>query len=651
LGFIKSKERINLITIFLKAIWRNKMKYLKYFLIIILVLIMAKGNKAQTIERKDVPEKYKWDNSIIYKSVDDWNKDKETLEAQIQMLKTFQGKMGKNAELFYTTLKLYFDIYKTYYKFSDYAFRVADEDLRISANQSLNQISTNIGTKLAEAASFINPEILSLDNDKIKKFFEEKKELNEFKFYVDDILRLRPHTLTTREEEILASAGLITSTPSELHSIFDNAEKPNPKVKLSTGETIELNAANYNKYRTVPNRKDRELVMRSMFDNYKKFQNTFGANLVGKIRGDFFYAKNRKYESVLESSLNANNIPVSVYENLINQIHNNLPTLHRFLKLKAKMLGVKDLHYYDLYTPLVKSVKFKFTVEEGQKLLLDVFKPMGEEYVSTVKKSFDERWIDYIPTTGKRSGAYSSGAQYELHPYILMNWTDDYESVSTLAHELGHTMHSYFSNKNQTFVNAQYPIFVAEIASTMNENLLNNYMVNNVKSDEEKLYLLGSYLDLLRTTIFRQTSFAEFEWEVHKRIEKGEPVTGEDLSKLYLDIVRKYYGHNEGACTVDDYIAYEWAYIPHFVNYTYYVYQYSTSLIYATAFAEKVINEGQPAVDKFYNILKGGSSDYPIELIKKAGIDPLSSEAFDLTMKKMNKVMDMMESLINKKKK
>jgi len=627
------------------------MKYLKYFLIIILVLIMAKGNKAQTIERKDVPEKYKWDNSIIYKSVDDWNKDKETLEAQIQMLKTFQGKMGKNAELFYTTLKLYFDIYKTYYKFSDYAFRVADEDLRISANQSLNQISTNIGTKLAEAASFINPEILSLDNDKIKKFFEEKKELNEFKFYVDDILGLRPHTLTIREEEILASAGLITSTPSELHSIFDNAEKPNPKVKLSTGETIELNAANYNKYRTVPNRKDRELVMRSMFDNYKKFQNTFGANLVGKIRGDFFYAKNRKYESVLESSLNANNIPVSVYENLINQIHNNLPTLHRFLKLKAKMLGVKDLHYYDLYTPLVKSVKFKFTVEEGQKLLLDVFKPMGEEYVSTVKKSFDERWIDYIPTTGKRSGAYSSGAQYDLHPYILMNWTDDYESVSTLAHELGHTMHSYFSNKNQTFVNAQYPIFVAEIASTMNENLLNNYMVNNVKSDEEKLYLLGSYLDLLRTTIFRQTSFAEFEWEVHKRIEKGEPVTGEDLSKLYLDIVRKYYGHNEGACTVDDYIAYEWAYIPHFVNYTYYVYQYSTSLIYATAFAEKVINEGQPAVDKFYNILKGGSSDYPIELIKKAGIDPLSSEAFDLTMKKMNKVMDMMESLISKKKK
>ncbi|MBI3124058.1 MAG: oligoendopeptidase F [Ignavibacteriales bacterium] len=606
---------------------------------------------AQNKERKDVPEKYKWNNSIIYKSVDEWNKDKETIQAQIETLKSFQGKMGKNSELFYTTLRIYFDIYKLYYKLSDYAFRTADEDLRISANQSLNQISTTIGTKLGEAASFINPEILSMDAERIKKFFDEKKELSEFKFYISDILRLRAHTLSAREEEILASAGLITSTPSELHSIFYNAEKPNPKIKLSKGEQVELNSAAFNKYRTVQNRKDRELVMRSMFENYKKYQNTFGANLVGKVRGDYFYAKNRKYETVLESSLNSNNIPVSVYENLISQIHKNLPTLHRFLKLKTKMLGIDKLHYYDLYVPLVKSVDFKYNVEEGQKLLLDVFKPMGQEYVSTVKKSFDEKWIDYIPSNGKRSGAYSSGAQYDLHPYILMNWTDDYESVSTLAHELGHTMHSYYSNKSQSFVDAQYATFVAEIASTINETLLNNYMVNKVKTDEEKLYLLGSYLDLIRTTIFRQTSFAEFEWEIHKKIEKGEPLTGEDMSKIYYDIVKTYYGNDNGACIVDDYIAYEWAHIPHFVNYTYYVYQYSTSLIYATALAEKIVNEGQPAVDKFYNILKGGSSAYPIDLIKKAGLDPLSSEAFDLTMAKMNKVMDQMEEIIKKKKK
>ncbi|KAF0151601.1 MAG: oligoendopeptidase F [Ignavibacteria bacterium] len=619
--------------------------------ILLVIAMAAKITTAQTKERKDVADKYKWDNSIIYKNVDEWNKDKETILAQIETLSSFQGKMGKNAELFYTTLRIYFDIYKLFYKLSDYAFRVADEDLRINANQSLNQISTTIGTKLGEAASFINPEILSIDAEKIRKFFDEKKELSEFKFYINDILRLRPHTLTAREEEILASAGLITSTPTEVHSIFDNAERPNATVKLSSGVKIELNAANYNKYRTAKNRKDRELVMKAMFENYKKFQNTMGANLAGKLRADHFYAKNRKYETVLKSSLNTNNIPVSVYENLINQINKNLPTLHRFLKLKAKMLGVDKLYYYDLYTPLVKSVEFKYSVEEGQKLLLDALKPLGEEYVSTVKKSFDEKWIDYIPTTGKRSGAYSSGAQYDLHPYILMNWTDDYESVSTLAHELGHTMHSYYSNKNQHFVDAQYATFVAEIASTLNENLLNNYMLNKVKKDEEKLYLLGSYLDLLRTTIFRQTSFAEFELEIHKRIENSEPLTGEDMSKIYYGIVKKYYGHDNAACVVGDYIAYEWAYIPHYVNYTYYVYQYSTSLIYATAFAEKIINEGQPAVDKFYNILKGGSSAYPIDLIKKAGLDPLSSEAFDLTMAKMNKVMDQIEDILKKKKK
>jgi oligoendopeptidase F len=263
--------------------------------------------------------------------------------------------------------------------------------------------------------------------------------------------------------------------------------------------------------------------------------------------------------------------------------------------------------------------------------------------------AFENRWIDFYPTPGKRSGAYSSGAAYDEHPYILMNWNDDYNALSTLAHELGHTMHSYFSNKTQPFQYSDYATFVAEIASTMNENLLNDYMVKNAKTDEEKLFILGSYLELLRTTIFRQTSFAEFEWEIHKKIENGEPLTGEKMSDIYWDIVKRYYGHDEGVMVVDDYIRYEWAYIPHFINYTYYVYQYSTSLIYATAFAEKVKSEGQPAVEKFYEILKGGSSDYPINLIKKAGIDPLSSEAFDLTMKRMNDVMDQIEAILDKK--
>jgi len=620
-------------------------------LLILSLVVTMSTLFAQNVERKDVPEKYKWDNSVLYKNIEEWSNDKVTIENQVEKLKLLKGKLGENAETFYQVLKLYFDTYKLYYKLSDYAIRLADEDLRIGANQSLNQQATTLGTQLSEAASFINPEILKIDQNRIKSFFEQKKELEEFRFYVYDILRLKEHTLTEREEEILASAGLITSTMNEVHSIFDNAEKPNPIVKLSTGEEVALTSAAYYKYRAVGNRSDREKVMEKFFnDGYKKFQNTFGANLAGKVRADYFYAKNRKYKTVLEQSLDANKIPVTVYENLINEINKNLPTLHRFLKLKARMLGVDQLYYYDLYAPMVKDVDFKFTIEEGQNVILDAFKPLGNEYVNTVKKSFTDRWIDYIPTNGKRSGAYSSGAAYDYHPYILMNWTEDFESVSTLAHELGHTMHSYYSNKHQPFVNAQYATFVAEIASTINEALLNDYMVRNAKSTEEKLYLLGTYFDLLRSTIYRQVSFAEFEWEIHKKVENGEPLTGEEMSKIYYDIVKKYYGHDQGICVVPDYIANEWAYIHHFVGYTYYVYQYSTSLIYAIAFAEKIVKEGQPAVDKFYNILNGGSSDYPIELIKKAGLDPLSPEAFDLTISKMNSVMDQIEEILNSKK-
>ncbi|MBU1681097.1 MAG: oligoendopeptidase F family protein, partial [Bacteroidetes bacterium] len=314
--------------------------------------------------------------------------------------------------------------------------------------------------------------------------------------------------------------------------------------------------------------------------------------------------------------------------------------------LKQKMLGLDQLHYYDLYTSIVDKVELNYTVEEGQAIILESLKPLGSDYISTVKKSFDDQWIDYYPNKGKRSGAYSSGSAYDVHPYILMNWTDDYNSVSTLAHELGHTMHSYYSNKNQNFVNSNYSTFVAEIASTCNEDLLNNFMVQKVKSDKEKIFLLGSYLELLRTTIFRQVLFAEFELIIHEKIENSEPLNGEIMSSLYYDLVKKYYGHDEGVCIIDPYVAYEWAYIPHFIGYSYYVYQYSTSLIYATAFAQKIVNEGQSAVDAYFNILKGGSSDYPIDLIKKAGLDPLSSQPFELVMAKMNTVMDQIEEII-----
>lgn len=624
------------------------MKIFKNISLLILLIIFSSNILAQELERKDIDPTYKWDLSILYKNVDEWKADLNALSKKAEKISDYQGKLDESSQTLYDALNLYFNILQNYYKLDEYASRLSDEDLRIGSNQALTQQANNLGTQISELSSYLNPEILRIDPKKLDQFFNENKKLNEYKIFIDDIQRLRAHTLTPEEEQILASAGMMRNA-SDIYNIFDNAEMPRPKVTLSTGEVITLNSAGYVRHRADENREDRAKIFKALFEDYGNFQNTIGANYASKIKGDYFFAKNRKYKTCLEASLNVNNIPVSVYENLVVQINKNLPTLYRALDLKKRMLGVDTLHYYDLYTPLVKAVDMHFTIKQGQKILLDVFKPMGKEYVATVKKAFDNRWIDYYPNPGKRSGAYSTGESYAYHPYILTNWTDDYNSLSTLAHELGHTMHSYFSNKNQPFQDAYYATFVAEIASTLNENLLNKYMVDHAKTNAEKLYLLGSYLELLRTTIFRQTSFAEFELDVHKKIENNEPLTGEDMSKIYYNIVKKYYGVDKGVCAVDDYVAHEWEYIPHFVNYTYYVYQYSTSLIYSTAFAQKILTEGQPAVDKYYEILKGGSSDYPINLIKKAGIDPLSSEAFDLTMAKMNSVMDQIEAILDKK--
>jgi oligoendopeptidase F len=624
------------------------LKHKPIIIYVLVTLTIVTAIFPQAPQRSDVPDKYKWNLSDIYPSVTEWKADLSKIENSINDFTAYKGKLGSNSQTFLDALNSYFGMLKIFYKSSTYAGNLSNEDVNISENQALLQQLSSVGTKFGETASFFEPEILSLPKETIEKFFNEKPELNVYSVYVDNIQRLRPHTLSESEEKMLASFGLIAGNQNTVYSLFADGEKPNPKITLSDGEEVELSPSAYTGVRTVENRDDRSKIFEVFFNGYGDFKNTLGANLVGKVKKDWVFAKNRNYKSTLESALNGDNLPPTVYTTLIEQVNKNLPTLHRFLDLKKRMLGVDTLHYYDLYTPLVKKVDLKFTVEQGQQTILDALKPMGSEYLSTVKKSFDNRWIDFIPTEGKRSGAYSTGGAYDVHPYILLNWNDDYESVSTLAHEMGHTMHSYYSNSNQPFAKSDYATFVAEIASTTNETLLNNYMVANAKSKEEKLFLLGSYLELLRTTIFRQTSFAEFELEIHKRVEEGQPLTGDDLCNIYYDIVKKYYGNDAGHCIVDPYIKYEWSYIPHFIGYTYYVFQYSTSLIYATAFAEKIVNEGTPAVDKFYNILKGGSSKYAVDLIKDAGIDPLSPEPFELAMKKMNMVMDQIEDILNK---
>ena len=603
---------------------------LKSYLIVILAVMFVVTSFPQTKERKEIPEKYKWNLSDLYASVADWKSAKTEISSNIDKIESYKGKLDQNAETLLNATDLFFNTLKEYFRFSTYSGLLADEDLSISSNQALRQEASTLGTKFSESTAWMRPEILAIAPAKVKDFFAKEPKLDQYKMYIEDIQRMRAHTLSADQEKILASFGLITETPSDVYNIFNNAEMPYAKVTLSTGEEVTLTNSAYTKYRSTGVRDDRAKIFDAFFSKYGQFENTIGANYAGKVKTDWVYAKDRNYESSLAASVDGPNIPVTVYTNLIKQIHNSLPTLQRFLELKKKMLGVDTLHYYDLYTPLVKKVDMNFTVEQGEDIIKKALAPMGDHYIATLDKAFGNGWIDFLPNVGKRSGAYSTGGAYDVHPYILLNWNDDYESVSTLAHELGHTMHSYFSSKNQPFATADYPTFVAEIASTFNENLLNHYMVDHAKNDDEKLYLLGSYLDLLRLTIFRQTLFAEFELKVHEMAENQQPITGEDLSKMYYDLVKEYYGNDKGICIVDPYVAYEWEYIPHFVNYTYYVYQYSTSLIYSTAIAEKVLTEGKPAVDKYYNILKGGSSEYPIELIKKAGIDPLSAEPFEL---------------------
>jgi oligoendopeptidase F len=378
------------------------------------------------------------------------------------------------------------------------------------------------------------------------------------------------------------------------------------------------------------------------------FKRTFGAQLYASVKNDVFYARARMYPSSLASALDNYNIPEAVYHSLIKNVSDNLPTFHRYLALKKRMLGVDTLKYSDLYAPVVKNVDLEYSYDQTKKIILDAFQPMGKEYLLTVQNAFDKRWIDVYPTTGKQSGAYSNGRAYDVHPYILLNFNGKYQDVSTLAHELGHTMQSYFSNKTQPYPLSRYSIFVAEVASTFNEALLIEKMLNEIKDDDTRLSILMEYLDNIKGTVFRQTQFAEYELGIHEKAEKGEPLTGDVLTQMYSNLLKKYYGHDKGVCHIDDRVAVEWAYIPHFYS-DFYVYQYATAFTASVALSEKVLNKEKGALERYMTFLASGGSDYPVELLKKAGVDMTGSEPFEKTMKVMNRTMDEIEKILKKK--
>jgi oligoendopeptidase F len=616
-------------------------------LIVSLAIASATPGRAQQQERGAVSDKYKWDLSQIYTNDQAWRAAKDKLSAEMPAVRAFKGTLASSPQKLADALELTSRLGKEFARLYVYASMMSDQDTRVSTYQGMQQEMAQVGATFGAEAAYVEPEILKADAGTIEGFIAKEPRLKVYSFYLHDILRRRTHTLTDAEEKLLASSSVATGAPSDIYGILSDADFPYPSVTLSDGKSVKLDSASFNLYRAVPNRGDREKVMSSFFGALGGFRRTFGATMNGQVQRDLFYAKTRNYKTALESALDGANIPTSVYLRLIDGVNKGLPTFHRYLALRQRMLGLDQLHYYDLYAPLVASVDLTYTADEAQKHVMAALKPLGPEYAAAASRAFNERWIDWYPNPGKRAGAYSNGGAYDVHPYMLINYNAKYTDVSTIAHELGHTMQSYLSNKTQPYPLAEYPVFVAEVASTFNEALLIDYMLKTIKDDATRLTLLGNYLEGIKGTVFRQTQFAEFELRMHEMAEKGDPLTGDSLSKLYADITKKYYGHEKGVCVVDDYVANEWAFIPHFYR-NFYVYQYATSFTASAALSEKVLTGDPAATKRYLAFLSAGGSNYPIDLLKEAGVDMTTDEPLTLTLQKMNRVMDEMEKILAK---
>jgi oligoendopeptidase F len=603
---------------------------------------------AQERDRSKIPDALKWNLADIYASDAAWRGAKEAFAAELPTLGRFKGRLTSTAGSLADGLDRLFALDKELSRLYAYASMEADQDTRDSLREGMRQEMTQLAATFGAQAAYIEPEVLKAGNASVERFLAAEPRLKVYRVYLEDILRREAHTLTDNEEKLLADAGPLAQGPSGTFNILSNADFPYPSVTLSDGRSVKLDQAAFNDLRALPNRSDREKVMAAFFGALGGFSRTFGTTMNAEVQKVAFYTKARKYDSSLAQALDGPNIPASVYTRLIDGVNKNLPAFHRYLKLRQKMMGLDQLHYYDLYAPLVSSVKLEYTPQEAQTLVLGAVAPLGSEYASVIQRAFRDRWIDLLPNDGKRSGAYSNGGAYDVHPYMLINFNGKYNDVSTLAHELGHTMQSYFSNKTQPYPMASYPIFVAEVASTFNESLLNDFMLKEIKDDSARLSLLGSYLENIKGTVFRQTQFAEFELRMHEMSQKGEPLTGASLAKLYMDITKRYYGHDQKICIVDDYVAHEWSFIPHFYR-DFYVFQYATSFTASEALAAKVKSGDADATRRYLAFLNAGGSKYPIDLLKDAGVDMTTDEPLDLTVRQMNRVMDEMERLLAKR--
>lgn len=588
-------------------------------------------------KREEIEDKFKWKVDKIYKDLDDWEKDFEELKKEAIVLKDYSGKLNTGEKIL-EYLKVNEKLSRKAESLFMYAHLKSDEDTSNSLYQSLMSKVDIYMAEFSSYTAFFVPEILSLDDGFIEEEIKRLDDLKQFKFLFDDILKEKPHILSTEMEELLASASDCLDAPSAIHKILTNADMTFGKIKNEEGKTVELTEGNYSSFIRSTDRKVRETAFKQLFAEYDKLKNTLATSLTCSIKNFNFSSKVRHYGSALEASLKPNNIPVEVYKNAVKVMNDNLDSLHRYVDIKKKLLGLDKIHMYDLYVPVIETPKEKVEFKDGVNLVLEGLAPLGEEYLDIFKSGIKDGWIDVYENKGKRGGAYSWGG-YDTMPYVLLNYNNELGDVSTLAHEMGHSIHSYYSRKDQPYYYAGYTLFCAEVASTTNEALLIHYLIEKEKDEKKKLYLINQELEQIRTTVFRQLMFAEFELYTHESLEKGIPLTAEDYNKAWHDLNVKYFGDK---IVVDEEIDVEWSRIPHFYT-DFYVYQYATGYAAASAFAKSILDGEENAVEKYKGFLKAGGSDYPIDILKNAGVDMTTDEPIKATIKRFNELLDMLD--------
>jgi oligoendopeptidase F len=589
-------------------------------------------------QRGDIDSQFKWDIASVYADDQAWETDLVKAQALADRISGLQGRWGESAPLLLELLKLQDELNILAGKVEVFASMIRDEDTGNSRGQTMADRSQSAMTKISAAISFIEPEILALPQERVQEFIQQEPGLGHYSFYLERLLRRKPHTLSPQEEKLLSMAGEMVLAPYNIFSMLNNADLRFPDVVDEQGEKVELSQGRYVRFLQSKDRRVRAEAFKAMYTTYGTVKNTLAASLSSAVKANIFVARARNFASALEASIHHDNLPVQVYNNVVDTIEKNLAHLHRYVALKKRVLKLDEIHMYDVYAPMVADARADFSYQEGCDLVREFLLPLGAQYLEAFEESLSQGWIDVYENRGKRSGAYSSGS-YGTKPFILLNYDNTLNDVSTLAHELGHSIHTWFSHRNQSVTYAGYPIFSAEVASTLNEALLNHHLLKVTQDKRLRLYIINEYLETIRTTVYRQAMFASFERDIYALVERGEALTHEALSAKWLELNKIYFGPQ---MVVDEDIALEWARIPHFY-YNFYVFKYVTGFAAATTLAEKVLEEGEPARDRYLNFLAAGDSDYPLNLLKQAGVDMAAPEPLEKTLAVFARLLDQLE--------